>query len=210
MIPVPKAVTTFALKFARILGVPDFPDFVIRDRVTSRWLGRYNGKTRTIEIQKRATHNDHTLGRVVAHEMSHHADFVSAAPGARRNLGHGASWQALAARVNRAMGPDYVTEFTSSEMVSVATRPLVVMIMEVRPNLFGYQAATRVSPLMISAMLRPFFRTARYFETTDASFARGAKIGSNRVSAAASPEEQQKLRRMYESGAHAPLEERWP
>lgn len=201
---VPEKVFEYAWKFARILGLSTIPRFAIRDRITSRWIGLYTGGPEPlIQLQKRATHDEDTLARLVAHEMCHYADDMAlrkrGSSAFFRGYGgeHGDEWQAFASKINRIMGTDYVTVF--GDQVLVATRPFTIMIDKLEDGRFFFKMAINVTDWEAEYMVKMARHGARFLETTDPRWAHGKRFSSRKVSVPDSPEGQKKLRDLYRS-----------
>jgi hypothetical protein len=199
---VPKKVLELAQKFAPMVGVAEFPDFEIRNNMSSSWLGRchmggpgFRRPRNLIEIQKRALHEERTLSRVVAHEICHHAEFLELGragivPTARfRRLepSHGPRWQKYADKVNRVMGEDYVAVLSDALVTRGELAPTVrPYLMKISPfdsrefSRYGYSIAARLTPKATQRMSRLYAfekvrsrPESRFIMSTDARWTQG-------------------------------------
>jgi hypothetical protein len=221
---VPQKVIAMAWKHARILGVPVIPGIAIRNAPTSKWVGRYvfkwpnldrpetlDPRRSLMEIQKRIMFDERSLERVVAHEMVHHAELIGLINGeARLNrfyhreiMEHGPRWQALADKVNRVMGADFVTVISDASYVRApVTRPFVLMITKFQSKgveRIGYATAVKISENQREYLLRTGPKiNARLIMSTDPRWVTGKKIGGLKVSAPSKPEDQRALMALYE------------
>lgn len=200
----------FALKYARILGVDSLPKIVIRDNLSSNWLGRCtwrNGHENVMEIQARALIDERTLERIVAHEMAHHAEYLALTEQdiARVKVGlrppsHGAQWKELAAKINAVAGAGFVTKNSDVDFVlTKETKPYLVLIWQIDSSTLGYAIGVRLSPRMKSFTDRRFAEGAKLIETTDATWTKGPKIGGG-WAVPRDPDEKERLQKMYDTG----------
>lgn len=104
------------------------PNFVVANALTARWNGIavWDGKSENcvVKIQKRITHDERTLNRIIAHEICHAWAYwmvwlgVEKAPWHRGHTPDG-GWAAAAELINIREGDDFVTE-ESDESYAVA------------------------------------------------------------------------------------------
>lgn len=197
-------------KYADMLDVSILPRVVVRDHLTSRWLGRCSWRenlpTTTIELQRSILAHPQTLERVVAHEMVHHADLMSLTPqevariraGFRRD-GHGERFRELSAVVNAQQGDDFVTE-TSDEsyVVEPSTKNFYLLILPLEMfgrTGFGYAYAVRMSPKMARSADRYMNAGAKLVLVNDSYWAEaGPRIGQG----IAIPNDEQRKRQLVE------------
>ena len=129
------------------------PNFKIVDQLSQRWLGRtaYSSTKDPdnclIEIQKRVLNDQKTLERVLVHELIHHADFLlnyrphagkPMDPFTRKLLkrdSHGKFFREESARINQALGKDFVTEKSDQDYVIESDREFYLLV---QPHGSGY------------------------------------------------------------------------
>ncbi|MCJ7796310.1 MAG: SprT-like domain-containing protein, partial [Thermoleophilia bacterium] len=185
---VPQTLGVMAWKYARILGVDVIPQIKIRDNQTSRWLGRYkyavgrHDRTNLMEIQRRVMFDARSLERIVAHEMVHHADFLTS-KGEVRRLDHGPRWQFFADKVNRVMGEDFVTVVSDSTIIQspVTKQPYIVMITRIGGGVLGVQNARHMTLAVRDLLKRSWHPSTRFVWTTDSRWATPKTIGGRKV-----------------------------
>lgn len=230
----PKAIE-LAWKFAKLLGLHSTPDLVIRNNLSSKWLGRihfggpgFPRPRNLMEIQKKVLHDERTLSRVVAHEMCHHAEFLEMLEKGRSptslyrkyNPSHGRDWQAFADKVNRAMGQDFVTVVSDASVtrgeLAPKTRKYLMRISWVGAQI-AYAISAKLTPKTFGAMTRAFAyeeytkrKETRYILLDDARWAHGTvpNIGSMKISIPRNAEEVQALEELYAKAA--PLAKMYP
>lgn len=209
----PGSILTIAWKFARILGVSELPDIVIRNNLSSRWLGRCHfrfGKRNLIELQKRVLHDTRTLERVIAHEMAHHAEFLAFTErehalirAGRRTPSHGAVWQAFADKINRVMDADYVTIVSNeSHVLAPSTKPFLVLIAKTRSGRLGFAVGVRFSPKMM-LYVRQYGASmqGRLIQSTDPRWSVGPRVGSGKLGMPMKSEDVADLQALYEKAS---------
>jgi GNAT superfamily N-acetyltransferase len=153
----------------------------------------------TISIQKSILGDETTLRRIVAHELCHHEDFlVNVKPefdrmgfhtykmykGIRRDDGHGAPWQAIAARFNAKYGTNFVTKTSDQDMVidRSVTKPYFVLIQNENGKL-GWQQCSRIGDKQkkylysVSQGQYPHVYPVKLVKTTNPMFMNGPIIG---------------------------------
>lgn len=200
-----------------MLGIDaaDEPDVVLRDNVGSRWLGRWSMKWRenspnrsVIEIQRSVLSDPRTLERVVAHEVVHHADYLSMDPSemALLKLGirppeHGESFWRIASIVNERMGEGFVTDKSDREyVVAPSGRRILLLIAPTSRWHLGWQWATRLGPKASEWVKRKTAEDARLVEDYDDRWTRGPRIEAWKGWAVPPDEETaNRLRELYES-----------
>jgi hypothetical protein len=193
-------------EFMRFLE-PDLPlpQVKITNNTGSTWLGRDTWDPKTpdntlIQLQKSILADERTLRRIIAHELCHHEDFLlnwaTLTPQERvrrkrmgQTLGHGKSWQEIAARFNAAFGADFVTEKSDAATVIADVGNNYYMLVLENPPKSGrliFSIAIKPSPKQIDRMERALRDTsdspnelqARLFRISDPRFATGPKIGN--------------------------------
>lgn len=177
-------------EYMDLLEVCVRPHVKIQDNLGSKWLGKdvwtsKDPETTTIILQRRILKDPRTLERILAHEMVHHADFMSWEPEelVRAKMfgggpGHGKSFMDLAAQINEVKGDDFVTERSDSSYVEEATREyhLLIVKLEDDPLRLGYAWGARLSPANKRCIHRALAMGGAYLKTTDPYWTRGAKI----------------------------------
>lgn len=156
------------------------------------------GDNTTIEIQKSILGDYETTKRVLAHELAHHEDdLVNEKPEFERlgfmayrmlrkfRDGHGANWQAIAARFNARYGDDFVTKTSDqSYVVESETKPFFVLFYQGHDGKVRFQQGSRISPKQkeylarcaeVNAAGKQVFKLVK---STDSFFHGGALIGS--------------------------------
>lgn len=144
----PPAVAPWVREVLGVLGgALPMPPIAVVDRLGERWLGtcvyRPGEASTRIQVQARILGDEATLRRVLAHELCHHAAFLTAW-GAAQAVGqdartfarllrmdgeHGAGFLAQAARLNARYGAGYVTPHTDEAMqVQDAAREVQVLL----------------------------------------------------------------------------------
>jgi hypothetical protein len=148
-------------------GLPR-PEIIIRNTKSSplgstKWGGEYeNGravprKNTIITIQKRATAEDRTLKRVLAHELCHHEDFLNGYDDAvdmgwmryhnvlSNQDGHGPSWLKIAERFNKIYGPEYVTKYSDETDVIEEINAFYVLLIKSPDGKMMFQQSSRLT-----------------------------------------------------------------
>jgi hypothetical protein len=208
----PALVMDMARKYAHMLGLSELPRISIKDNLGSHWLGRCIfriGQQNVMEIQKSAMFDEVTLERVVAHEMCHHAEYLALTDQdlAKLKVGirppsHGKQWEVFAAKVNSVMGSGYVTETSdSSHILAPETKPYSLLIVEFGGGRLGYAVGVRITPKMQEFINRYIEKGGRVVKTTDPRWANAPRIGDGRFGVPPKPEDQGKLRALYEGAA---------
>jgi len=183
-------------------GALPAPAIVVVDRLGEGWLGacvyRPGEDNTRIQLQRRILGDEATLRRVIAHELCHHAEFLTAW-GAAQAVGqsartfamlqrmggkHGAGFLAQAALLNARYGAGYVTPHTDEAMqVQDASREVQVVLWHrgAGQDLLYAVAAGRLGPKQqrylaykAGAYDAAQYRVAR---TRDARVLGGAKVG---------------------------------
>lgn len=175
------------LAYLEMLGIDavEEPDVVLRDNVGSRWLGRWSMKWKAglpgrpvIEIQRSVLPDGRTLERVVAHEVVHHVQYLRMDPSEMellrigiRPVGHGASFQQIAAILNERVGAGFVTAKSDQEYVVMPSgKRILLLISPTRIGRLGWQWATRLGPKAHEWARRKISEGARLVEAYDNDF----------------------------------------
>lgn len=231
----PKAIE-LAWKFARMLGLGSIPDIVVRNNLTSKWLGRIHfggpgerNPRNLMELQKNAFHDERTLSRIVAHEMCHHGEFLLLQKQGfkptkfyrRFNPAHGSEWQKFADKVNRVMGADFVTvvsdALVSRGELSPKTGKKYLMRISWVGDRPAYAIAAKLTPKVFDVMARGYAyeqvtkkRETRYILLDDATWTQGQtpSIGTQKIAIPSAPEVLRKLAELYDKAS--PLEVMYP
>lgn len=213
--------------YLEMLGIDavEEPDVVLRDNVGSRWLGRWSMKWRSglpgrplIEIQRSVLPDLRTLERVVAHEVVHHAQYLRMDPSEMellrigiRPVGHGTSFQQIAAVLNEKVGEGFVTAKSDQEYVVMPSgKRILLLISPTRIGRLGWQWATRLGPKAHDWVQRKISEGARLVEAYDNDFVwtSGPRIEAWKGWAMPPDEEAaNRLKELYE-GAPSPIEDR--
>jgi hypothetical protein len=207
----------YMTKFLNMLDAPgESPRVVIRDNIGARWLGRdvWTSKdpdTTTIELQREILGHSRTLERVIAHEIIHHVDAIRMTEADRALIkigikpeSHGASFRAGAAKINAVMGDGFVTAMSDQEYVQAAetSRAYFVLIVPIPGGQLGYAWITRLTSGVTEWVNRKLLEGARIVQTRDPRWTSGVKIKKyGGVSLPRKPEDQAKLRALYDSVA---------
>jgi hypothetical protein len=185
--------------------VADLPVPTVRvvDHLGDAWLGlceyRPGADNTTLYVQKRILGDVATVQRVVAHEICHHVEFLTAWRAAqargetkqtyalvqrmqnRVHGGHGAGFRALAAVFNAKYGAGYVSQHSDEAFKEqAATRDLLVLIWH-RNDKFLCAMAQRPGPKQRAYLARraTAYDAAQYklVRTRDVQFVQVDKIG---------------------------------
>jgi hypothetical protein len=200
-----------AAKYAHMLGVTELPKIVVRNNLGSRWLGRLlwrHGHQNVMEIQTSALVDEHTLERIVAHEMAHHVEFLEITEEdlARIRIGirppeHGARWKELAHQINSAVGDsNFITE-TSDQAYVLApeSKPYVILVAPIMSGSLGYAIGVRLSPKMQAYADRYIANhEGKLIKTTDPKWTNGPRIGDG-FAMPRDPEGKEKLKTLYDA-----------
>jgi 8-oxo-dGTP pyrophosphatase MutT (NUDIX family) len=180
-------------------GTP-MPNIKVVNSPTSHWLGicrfKYGDDNTLIELQQSIIGDTHTLERVIAHELCHHAEFMESAAMAKEkgwskethakidkytHRPHGPKFREWANKFNAIYGADFVTETSDSDMVRAESTRDINVLLWAKPNGKLYWCFT----MRPSAKQREFIKDKlaqpgyKYVVTRDIDFAQGAPIGKS-------------------------------
>lgn len=206
-------------KYLKVVGVTRGrkPSIKIVDHIGSRWLGRCtwlskHPDTSVIEIQKSILSHPVTLERVVAHEVCHHAFYMVMnevdVQMMRQGLmsDHGEDFKQAAAKVNAAMGANFVTEKSDSEYTrDVKTKPFYMLIVpSYLGDKFGYIWGVRLTDKAKTQVRSIQERyKAKLLTSTEERWTNCASRLGSRHAGICVPKEteyQATLRKLYEAG----------
>jgi hypothetical protein len=213
-------------KFFHEYNLP-MPRIKIVNQITSPWLGRCSYRpsidknNTTIEIQKRATNDEKSLDRILAHELIHHYDFITRYGHPQtgnetwekdrqrtrlgfKSDGHGKEFKEWAAKINAVMGADYVTEKSDMSYVTELDKEYFLLIVPSKDkSKFSFAWMVKPSKDQQAAAQRLMQdRDAKLFMSKDERFIvpkfRVKKYGSTGIPQ--DPERQEFLKTLYHSG----------
>lgn len=172
----------------------------------SDWLGRCEIKQHeqntTIFLQKRALEDKKTVERVVAHELIHHWDFLI-----NQNFeheGHGTNFKKMEAKINSAMGKDFVTEKSDMTYQTVLEQDYYLLITPLPTGhiKYGWNWASRPSQQQKDEIKnRIATENSRLFKSKDERFLSGEKIRKyGNISYPKIEELEEILKDLYERG----------
>jgi GNAT superfamily N-acetyltransferase len=172
-------------------GLP-CPDLKIVNHTRSRWLGhckwQYGKPNTIIELQKAICADETSLKRVIAHELSHHEQFLlhwskwqrgTFEIMARISGGHGKDWQAIADRWNAKYGKDFITVKSDESIVTEwADKPFFLLISRTSWGSPKWQVSLRLTPRMKDYMRFKNMEDYRLVMCEDRDFVTAPVIGS--------------------------------
>jgi hypothetical protein len=142
-----------------------------------KWKAGLPGRP-VIQIQRVVLPDPHTLERVVAHEVVHHAQYLRMDPAefellklGIRPIGHGKSFHDIATVINAKVGDGFVTEKSDREyVVAPSGKRILILIAPTRSGRLGWQWATRLGPKARAWVDRKISEGARLVEGYDDNF----------------------------------------
>jgi hypothetical protein len=191
------------------------PKFKIANNLSSKDLGTciYSPKdpsTTTIRLQKRILGDEVTLERILAHELIHHADFITN-PTSRSKLlnqidgGHGKFFKQYAAKINSVKGADFVTEKSDGSYIEEDNQTEFFILISPLNNNLGWSYTVRPSTKQREYIKRQLAEKSRLIKVKDRRFLTGPQIGLGKGRAIPrDPKFKELLERLYkeEPDAH--------
>ena len=204
-------------------GLPT-PPLKIVNNLKSRWLGRctwrYGEPNTKVEIQKSITHDEHTIRRILAHELAHHENFLrryGPMPTYKSYVqqykldggGHGRYWEAIAERWNKKYGAGYITR-TSDESYDVQhdEKAFFTVIWKDRSGIIRFASSSNLSVQAVRKLwdmgrILGASRSDEYrlFKTSDRDFLTQVGIGDGRYTSRFDrPDIVAKAKQLFETG----------
>jgi len=208
----------YVAKYMQMLGAADEPPPIIqiRNNLGSKWLGRTTWKgrapeTTTIELQQVIVNHPATLERVVAHEIVHHVEALQMTEVEKRRVelgiplpSHGRHFFDLAARINREMGDNFVSEKSdlSYEQDTRTNKPFIVLVAppgSYAPH-YAWAWAVRPSKKTLDWAQRIIDSGGKLVQSYDRRWTRGVPLKAFGGVSVAAPnsEDEQLLKELYE------------
>jgi predicted SprT family Zn-dependent metalloprotease len=212
-------VKEFLDKYVAFFNTQQPTQVVIRNNLTSRWLGRthYFPKTghTAIELQRKLLNSRSNLERVIAHEVIHLVNFLKyyGGPEHKQKLGktgHGPAFMELAEKVNAAKGENFVTEISDQSYEEMPpSKPYYMLIVPpgiLAPAHVGYlwAWAARHTPKMDRVIRIVLGEGGAFITARDPRFLGGRnRIGSGQWASPHDAEVKAELERLWAVGKTA-------
>lgn len=212
-------VKEFVDKYVAFFNTKPPDQVVIRNNLTSRWLGRthYFPKTgqTAIELQRKLLNSRSNLERVIAHEVIHLVNFHTYYGSAEHKqrlgkTGHGPAFMELAEKVNAVKGENFVTETSDQSYEEVPTsKPYYMLIVPpgvLAPASMGHlwAWAARHTPKMDRVISIVLGEGGAFITARDPRFVGGQnRIGSGRWASPHDADVKAELERLHQIGVQA-------
>lgn len=191
----PCDVEDLAKKYMRMLGMPSaVPRIIVRDNLGSRWLGqtrwrkRRSGTEIWIELQAKALDDERTCERIIAHEIVHCVELMTAPEeelieaAIFGDVEHGPTFHKLAATINAEMGEDFVTEESDrSYEIAEPSRPFFVLVERLRDGRLAWSWFAKETPHITSVVRRKTAEGAVLAGSTSLDLLAGVKIRKGKI-----------------------------
>lgn len=162
----------------------------------------------TIEIQKRALSDESTVRRILAHELIHHAEFLTEREKAtnkflnRFTKGHGTFFKEWMNKINSSEGTHYVTEKSDQSYSTVSNKEYYLYVKPVEGGKYGVAIFVRPSPEQKEILKNQLAKNEEFkiFKVRDQKFWNSTKLKKYGVSVYNSADIQKELKHLYETG----------